>query len=74
MNVGTVDGTTYNANVGTIKQLKMWMLEQWNNLQCECWNSGTTYNVNVGTVEQLKMWMLEQWNNLKCECWNNKTT
>ena len=74
----------YNANVGTMEQLTMRMLEQWNNLQCECWNNGTTYNANVettynanvGTMEQLTMRMLkqltmrmlEQWNNLQCEC------
>ena len=58
-------------NLGTMR-----MLEQWNNLQCECWNNGTTYNVNVGTtynvnvgttynanvgtMKQHKMRMLEQ--------------
>ena len=51
----------------------MRMLEQWNNLQCECCNNGTTYNANVGTIEQLIMRMFEQWNNLQCECWNNGT-
>ena len=64
----------YNSNVGTMEQLKMRMLEQWNNFQCECWNNGTTYNANAGTMEPLTMRMLEQWNNLQCECWNNGTT
>ena len=57
-----------------MEQLTMQMLEQWNNLHCECWNNGTTYNTNVGTVEQLTIRMLEQRNNLHCECWNSGTT
>ena len=53
-------------NLGTMR-----MLEQLNNLQCECLNNETTYNVFVGTMKQHTMQKLEQWNNLKCECWNN---
>ena len=60
------------------------MLEQWNNLQCECWNNAITYNANVGTMEQLTMriWdnetaynanvgKLEQLTMRMLENWNN---
>ena len=41
-------------NLGTMR-----MLEQWSNLQCECWNNGTTYNVNVGTTYNVNVFQGE---------------